>query len=311
MDGIFQYKQAMKQQEVFKKIGGIIKELNEQYEYLKGVDGHLNELELELFVANAHFLTDHVVILSKLNSQDEPVKKAAGTMSMPDKPEAARGEKFFEPFVQNTIAAGKIKPAPTAAEDTSTDNPVPQIDLHTDAGDNFSFTRDEEPETIRHELILDEAENWEDEDEPVENIVSDNGEIVTPAAELEHKETIPTEKPGTKKIKETAKEDVITINEKISAQLAEKSGGIAEQLHTQSISDLKPAINLNDKLLYIKELFNGYSLAYSEAIEILNRFSSFNEAETFLKKNYVVKNNWDKKPETTEKFYALLKRRYA
>jgi hypothetical protein len=29
----------MKQQEVFKKIGVIIKELNDQYEYLKTVDG--------------------------------------------------------------------------------------------------------------------------------------------------------------------------------------------------------------------------------------------------------------------------------
>jgi len=45
----------MKQQEVFKKIGVIIKELNDQYEYLKTVDGPLNELELELFLANSHF----------------------------------------------------------------------------------------------------------------------------------------------------------------------------------------------------------------------------------------------------------------
>jgi len=62
----------MKQQEVFKKIGIIIKELSDQYEYLKTIDGQLNELELELFIANSHFLTDHVVILNKLNSQLSP-----------------------------------------------------------------------------------------------------------------------------------------------------------------------------------------------------------------------------------------------
>jgi len=68
---------------------------------------------------------------------------------------------------------------------------------------------------------------------------------------------------------------------------------------------------LNDKLLYVKDLFNGYNLAYSEAIEILNRFSTFDEAARFLKTNYVTKNNWESKPATVEKFYALLKRRYA
>jgi len=65
------------------------------------------------------------------------------------------------------------------------------------------------------------------------------------------------------------------------------------------------------KLLYIKDLFNGYNLAYSEALDILNRFNSFDEAENFLKTSYAVKNNWDAKPATTEKFYELLRRRFS
>ena len=44
----------MKQLDVFKKIGGILKELNDQYNYLEAESSELNELELELFVANAH-----------------------------------------------------------------------------------------------------------------------------------------------------------------------------------------------------------------------------------------------------------------
>ena len=53
----------MKQMDVFKKIGGILKELNDQYDYLAADPSELNELELELFVANAHFLKDHAEIL--------------------------------------------------------------------------------------------------------------------------------------------------------------------------------------------------------------------------------------------------------
>ncbi len=81
--------------------------------------------------------------------------------------------------------------------------------------------------------------------------------------------------------------------------------------NAEPIADLKSAITLNDKMLFVKDLFNGYSLAYSEAVEILNRFHNFEEAERFLKVNYVAKNNWESKQATTDKFYALLRRRFS
>ena len=102
----------------------------------------------------------------------------------------------------------------------------------------------------------------------------------------------------------------LTINQKMSAQAAENANTQTAQSAIKPISDIKLAITLNDKLLYVKDLFNGYSLAYSEAIEILNRFNTFEEATRFLNANYVAKNNWESKPATTTKFYALLKRRY-
>jgi len=117
--------------------------------------------------------------------------------------------------------------------------------------------------------------------------------------------------PVSEKPQTPEKGEVLTVNERMSAKMAESRNTAAEQVNIDKISDLKKAITLNEKLLYIKDLFNGYSLAYSEAIEILNRFTSLNEADLFLKKNYVVKNNWESKPETTAKLYALLQRRYA
>src|ERR1700759_4164559 len=89
----------MKQKEVFKKIGGIIGELSEQYEYLKTVTEDLNDLELELFAANAHFLADHIEVLCKLNLQkqdekpgsDKPVK--AEKTDKPDKPASVKTQR--------------------------------------------------------------------------------------------------------------------------------------------------------------------------------------------------------------------------
>ena len=342
----------MKQQEVFKKVGGIIAELNEQYEYLKTIEGSLNELEIELFLANSNFLTDHVLILSKLNAQNasavSPVVPApvivapAAVITEPKNDIPAHPQNYFEPLVSIASPEVKSKPEENSFDADKDDNSVPSIDLTTGAdADSYSFIGQSEPETIRHELVLDETD-LEDEDEPytAEAIIDEIEEIEVqpvpaspviksepaPESELvpvaEPKAALEPEQPNIKQPepvavkptvepeKEQGKPEVLTINERISAQMAAKQG-VAEQLQLQSISDLKQAINLNDKLLFVKDLFNGYSLAYSEAIDILNRFTSFAEAEQFLNNNYVTKNHWDTKQETSEKFYALLKRRYA
>jgi len=318
----------MKQKEVFKKIGGIIQELNDQYDYLKTVPDDLNDLELELFVSNAHFLTDHIEILCKLNLQIKVSK------NIPEKPEVSYQQKYFEPVVQqmkHNLAKSAEKPEKASfkpiVQDTPDDKPeeqpVAEIDLTADAPeDTYSFIR-EEPETIRHELILDESMDL-DEDEKIEQESELEPEpvketrrrkaIITPAVEeiaAEVQEEKPVVKePEKKPISPSTvdEEEVLTINQKMS-QSGDKAR--SEQLSIKPISDIKLAITLNDKLLYVKDLFNGYNLAYSEAIEILNRFNTFEEAQRFLKTNYVTKNNWDGKPATTEKFYALLKRRYA
>ena len=309
----------MKQQEVFKKIGGIIQELSDQYEYLKTTTDELNDLELELFVSNAHFLADHIEVLRKLNLQNNKVQ-----IPPVPKPETPREKKYFEPVVQQMKHEADNTESKIIESEIvipQEDRPVPEIDLTADSReDTYTFIT-EEPETIRHELILDEATNWDDdedlpiENEPLDELKSEETEITAAYSEPEvvaEKEdaNLNAGKNKAKSTKGTTDEEVLTINQKMSSQLGDKSNSNTGQSDITPISDIKLAITLNDKLLYVKDLFNGYNLAYSEAIEILNRLNTFDEATRFLKTNYVTKNNWDSKPATTEKFYALLKRRY-
>lgn len=93
----------MKQKEVFKKIGGIIQELSDQYEYLQTVNEDLNDLELELFAANAHFLTDHIEVLCKLNLQSQAEKPRTEKITKPERTEKTeKPEKTVQPFEQDT-----------------------------------------------------------------------------------------------------------------------------------------------------------------------------------------------------------------
>lgn len=389
----------MKQQDVFNKIGAILNELTEQYDYLKKDTSQLNELELELFVANAHFLMDHADILRKINAQtttithtpalpqpepvkvkiehvvevplpdfvepdtqgqqeEEPVKAdvqpeapaIADTPAEPEevaepvfednpepaqpvferplieKPAEVHEQKFFEPVVQQLrpVVTNELKDTPKAVEYVEEEEGT-QSDDHT--------TIDADG-TIRHELVIDDADNWEDEEQAIEEpelfeedevieVEADKPEpepeepayIAEPptepvTVELAPLKTVKEELPPvviaqTIAVDDKKDEQVFTINQRISVQIADRNTPTAPP-----ISDLKSAITLNDKLLYVQDLFNGYSLAYSEAIDILNRFNSFAEAERFLTANYVTKNNWQSKSATAEKFYNLLKRRY-
>ncbi|MDR6945146.1 hypothetical protein [Mucilaginibacter pocheonensis] len=335
----------MKQMDVFKKIGGILKELNDQYDYLEAESSELNELELELFVANAHFLKDHAEILRRLHERSAlplqlPPAETPHTPAEKSEPSPAEKrqdpiheQRYFEPVVQQKAAAetkleltpeveppvqapynpAKVEPIIPQAEEQQ---PVPLIDLGADSsGDTYSFER-QEPEPVKQELEINEAAEWEDEGDQFEQEelteqlpaqVAETAPSVEPLPPQAPAEQIAADANDTKASDENK---VLTINQKISALKAEKEKAATSPANVLPVTDLKSAINLNDKLLYIKDLFNGYSLAYSEAIEILNRFNSFDEAERFLKSNYVVKNNWESKQATVEKFFALLKRRY-
>jgi hypothetical protein len=279
----------MKQEEIFKKVGTILSELNEQYLFIEKTLDNINDLELELFAANTHYLAENIEVLRKHNKQQ----------GIPPIPEEAPPftERFFEPVVQpaqifwpekkDTSAKTEEPAGPVAHEEAVTEEPI-----------------------IRHELDMtgiDEAPYDEEdiallEDEP-------DVEAITPAEEV--KELPAPEKPVFQPVvehKAHADKPSSTINDIIGAKLA--NSRLADKFDLPSITDLKSAINLNDKLLYVKDLFNGYSMAYSEAIEILNRFNKFDEADAFLKTNYVKKNNWETKQATADKFYTLLRRRY-
>jgi hypothetical protein len=354
----------MKQMDVFKKIGGILKELNDQYDYLAADPSELNELELELFVANAHFLKDHAEILRRINERaaapallaekNQPIAEEHKPVTLvlppapvpvtppPAKEEALHEQRFFEPVVQqhvpvsvdkieltndvepvapvpfnNPVKIEVINPAPEVKE-----TPEPQTNIAAEKDtDTYSFQQ-EIPEGSSFELNLNEADTWDDEadrfeqEELIGELPEKPVEIAPIAGQPKPLPVIEPVKPAAEPVTATApaadtnSEQVLTFNQRIMAQKAEKASGATSTTAELPVTDLKSAINLNDKLLYIKDLFNGYSLAYSEAIEIVNRFNTFEEAERFLKTNYVVKNNWESKASTADKFYALLRRRY-
>jgi len=300
----------IQQKEIFKKIGAIIVEINEQYQYLAENPEQLNDLELELFSANADFLSEHVKILRRINKggsssnkniSASPVSKAeeAQPISETIKKATPVENVFKEPVQQPEIVKPEIQQPKDLFSVNEIKTPEPPEEVITEETESS----EEISPVVEKSSVPEIEEDVQKETEPSVNAVEEPviKEVIIPEKVATIHETPESS---------TASSPAPTLNDIISAQKAQTIQ-TSSQFNSQVITDLKTSISLNDKLLFIKDLFNGYSLAYSEAIEILNRFDNFDVAETFLKTNYAAKNNWAAKQDTVEKFYEVLHRRYS
>ena len=317
----------MNQQEILRKIGRIIQELQEQQLYLSQTTD-INLLELELFTANADFLIDHIEILKKLSHQVDVLR-------LETNPSVAIEIIVEKSEIDEFIAEEEIISVEIDEElidDKKLEKPI------------FDFVFEEEPtemifdfekETIGEEVFdkaldSEEIELLENKSKPLENVnesiieeVSIEEEEDGPEPFLIIKEETEAENPQIleekikniepiisvkeKFVKPDVKDSKLTLNEMLSAQKDQKNSTLKSgKLNI----DLKTAISLNDKMIFIKDLFNGYNLAYSEAVEIINRFESFEAADNFLLKNYAQKNNWADKQDIVDRFYEYLNRKF-
>ncbi|HEY1009525.1 MAG: hypothetical protein ACO1NS_07060 [Daejeonella sp.] len=307
----------MNSKEILRKAGGILNELNEQYEYLSRNPDNLSELELELFSANATFLSDHLSILVKLN---EKASNTNAKQSLPDPLERVAQAQALE-----ETEPGATEESAHAEESISPDW---KFELEKEPGLTFDFEEKETdklidpPLTEEEEKVIDEKTKKEDNEiadtfnEPAkkEDAESESNDEISirkeEAEEIHVKEVVISERtiavPSDQVLDENPK---LTVNDLLSRTLQQKS--VSSQFSSRQTKDLKGMVSLNDKLLFVRDLFNGYSLAYSEAIELLNRFDNFESADNFLKQNYAAKNNWSAKQDVADKFYEILSRRFA
>lgn len=98
-----------------------------------------------------------------------------------------------------------------------------------------------------------------------------------------------------------------SINSKFSGQAEVKT--LAQKLSKKPISSIIEAIGLNQKFLFMNELFEGENTSYKEAIEQLNNFSNFDDANNYVK-SLQEKHSWELESNTVKEFLDLVERRY-
>jgi len=153
---------------------------------------------------------------------------------------------------------------------------------------------------------------------PVENIVQsvqkDNAGSVP--GNLEQPDWIldPLAEIPTLSHQEEARElnDVIGINRaSINDKLKEDVLELAAALKEAPVRELKKAIGVNDRYVFINELFRGDEVMYERSIKTINNFRILPEAEYWMERELKIKLGWDDSREITKHFYQLVRRRFS
>lgn len=103
-----------------------------------------------------------------------------------------------------------------------------------------------------------------------------------------------------------SREQSASLNEKLKQTKIELGDSLVEL----PIKDLKKAIGINDRFLFINELFRGDEVMYERSIKTINSFSIYPEAEYWIKRELKLKLAWDDKNEVVKQFDQLIRRRF-
>ncbi len=164
---------------------------------------------------------------------------------------------------------------------------------------------------------LQEQRETEDENDPEKEVdaapslkeVSHLSIEKSPQAEnpVEEKIEPSAEAPAAKKIEKPIQPISISpeINETPSVPAAGKNRSINEQMATGLLK-----IGLNDRIAFVKHLFNGEQQDYNRVLSNLNTMSTFEEADSFINQMIKPEYHWERKQEYIDRLMEIIRLKF-
>lgn len=97
----------------------------------------------------------------------------------------------------------------------------------------------------------------------------------------------------------------------LNDRLRQASTELSDKLKETPIKDLRKAIGINDRFLYINELFRGDEAMYERSIKTINGFNIYAEAEYWIIRELKTKLGWNLDHPAVLQFDQLVKRRFS
>ena len=252
--------------------------------------GNLNISEVQQLLEESRELHERVAILQYVLNAKNPPSSETKT--------EVKGEEVH--------AASVIDSKVSASLDEVKNEPAP---VKEKKGFKLNFNLfTSEPEPTNQINLLDVIE----EEAPVNEVVSvsvtevivESPKVDPPATtthEVDEAHTI------NKVLAKVSEKQAISLNEKL-AETNEKPT-LAAKLSRKPIKDLNEEIGLNQKFLFMNDLFGGENTLYKEAIAAINGFASYSEAEQLMNQ-LAQRHNWEMESTSVTKFMDLVERRF-
>jgi len=221
--------------------------------------------------------------------------------------------------VRNIYDAASMLEADLQAElkATVSDIKKPEI-VHPDEGYDDSFQKEKHWNETKENVLRAEDLVTEPHDEEIESATIENIQEVKP----EEKEPKEEKEVENLKVEEEVQEinaeendlpnqpDLFSTSETIADKLTEKSKPtLADKLIKKSLSSLKELIGINEKFLFINELFKGDMRNYSNALEELDNLETFEGANTYLFE-LKIQNQWSDDLDAYLKLKELIEKKF-
>lgn len=99
--------------------------------------------------------------------------------------------------------------------------------------------------------------------------------------------------------------------ESLNDRLKQSKTELMEVLKETPVKDLRKAIGINDRFIFLNELFRGDENAYERSIRTINNFNIYAEAEYWISRELKLKLGWDNNNPAVTHFDQLVKRRFS
>jgi hypothetical protein len=110
-----------------------------------------------------------------------------------------------------------------------------------------------------------------------------------------------------KELNDVIGQNFSSLNDKLKTEKKE----LVSTLKDGPVRDLKKAIGINDRFVFLSELFRGDDTMYERSIKTINNFRIYPEAEYWIERELKVKLGWDENKPSVKHFCQLVKRRFS
>jgi len=265
----------MDKQTIIRQLELDINALQRQVEDFKNYSENISSVEWELFVQRLHLMHEYCTKL-KLQVQQVATSEVTGqpVMQQPVQQETVLNEPVLQEIDTPVMEDGKTEEVVTSAV-------VEEIKKE-------SIVVDQQVNVIAH--ISTAVEKKTATPKGKKQIASVGGLFG-----------------DTHSVAENFKDEP-SIADTIAKTKSEKS--VAHTMQHKPIKDLKDAIGINEKFLFINELFDGNLQDYSEALDKLNASQNLQTAEEFIRAELAIRFNWTDDSAHVKNFRDLVERRF-